>query len=176
MAVLGLAEQFLGARGVREPAHRLDVEVQFPRGGGAREPAGEAVLHLGVPRAGALRQPAGAPGQGGGFGRRSEHERRWPGLGWTGLGHSRGAQAVAVRGHGFPRRIAQVLPQVEPVGNLDRLRGSRADALGIRPGPVPAHRADLGVPAQPGGQGAGLAVGQHVHGPVSAHVDQDGVV
>jgi hypothetical protein len=31
-AVLGLAEQFLRARGVREPADRLDVQVQFPRG------------------------------------------------------------------------------------------------------------------------------------------------
>ena len=30
--------------------------------------------------------------------------------------------------------------------------------------------------AQPGGERAGIAVGQHVHGPVGAHVDQDGVV
>jgi hypothetical protein len=29
-AVLGLAEQLLLARGVREPAHRLDVEVELP--------------------------------------------------------------------------------------------------------------------------------------------------
>jgi len=33
--MLGLAEQFLRAGGVREPAHRLDIEVQLPRGGGA---------------------------------------------------------------------------------------------------------------------------------------------
>jgi hypothetical protein len=65
---------------------------------------------------------------------------------------------------------------VEPVGDLDRLRGSGADALGVRPGPVPAHRLDFGVPAQPGGERAGLAVGQHVHRLAGAHVDQDGVV
>jgi hypothetical protein len=35
---------------------------------------------------------------------------------------------------------------------------------------------DLGVPAQPCGQRAGLAVGQHVHRLVAAHVDQDRVV
>jgi hypothetical protein len=90
--------------------------------------------------------------------------------------HASGTQAVVVRGHGLPGRLAQVLPQVEPVGDLDRLRGPGADAVGIRAGPVPANGLDLGVLAQPGGEGAGLAVGQHVHRLVGVHVDQDGVV
>jgi hypothetical protein len=74
------------------------------------------------------------------------------------------------------RRLAQVLPQVEPVGDLDRLRGSGADAVGVHAGPVLAHSLDLGVLAQPGGERGGLAVGQHVHQLAGVHVDQDGVV
>jgi hypothetical protein len=81
-----------------------------------------------------------------------------------------------VSGHGLLGRLAQVLPQVEPVGNLDRLRGPGAYAVGIRAGPVPAYRLDLGVLTQPGGEGVGLAVGQHVHRLAGAHVDQDRVV
>lgn len=81
-----------------------------------------------------------------------------------------------MRGHGLLRRLAGVLPQVESVGNLNCLRGSGADALAIRTGPVPARRLDLGVPLQPGGQRAGHAIEQNVQGPVSAHVHQDGVV
>jgi hypothetical protein len=169
-AVLGFTEQFLGAGGVREPAHRLDVEVQLLRGRGAGEPAGEAFLHLGVAGAGALGQPVGSPGRGGGPGRRRGRLRD------SGLGLGGGAKAVVVRGDGLLRCLAQVLPQVEPVGDLDRLRGSGADAVGVRAGPVPADRVDLGVPAQPGGERAGLAVGQHVYRPVTVHVDQDGVV
>ena len=49
-------------------------------------------------------------------------------------------------------------------------------ALGIGAGPVPADDLHAGVVCQPPGQGAGLAVGQHVDGPVRVHVDQDGRV
>jgi hypothetical protein len=135
-------------------------------------------VHGGVPCAGALSEPAGRPGQARGPVRGQWHRRGRLRDGWLGrrLGLGRGAQAVVVRGDGLLRRLAHVLPQVEPVGDLDRLRGSGADALGVGPGPVSAHSLDLGVLLKPGRQRAGLAVGQHVHRLMGAHVDQDGVV
>jgi hypothetical protein len=126
--VLRLSEQFLRAGTVREPAHRLDVRVQLLRGCGAGEAAGEAFLYLGVAHAGALGQPVSAPGRGDRLGRRQRRRRGRFRLGRLGLGCG-GAQAVVVRGDGLLRCLAQVLPQVEPVGDLDRLRGSGADAL-----------------------------------------------
>jgi hypothetical protein len=86
-------------------------------------------VHLGVPRAGALGQPASATGRDGGLRLRHGRGRLLLGLGWLGLVRGGGAQAVVVRGHGFLRRLAQVLPQVEAVGNLDRLRGPGAYAV-----------------------------------------------
>jgi hypothetical protein len=65
---------------------------------------------------------------------------------------------------------------VKAVSDLDRVRGTVPEALGIGPGPVPAHDLHAGMLAQPGGQRAGLTAGQHVDGPAGAHVDQDGVV
>jgi hypothetical protein len=49
-------------------------------------------------------------------------------------------------------RLAQVGPQVEPVGDLFGLRRSKACAFAISAGSVPADDLDLGMSAQPGGQ------------------------
>jgi hypothetical protein len=45
--MLGLAGQILDARGVREPAHRLDVEAQRPRGSGLLREAINALRNSG---------------------------------------------------------------------------------------------------------------------------------
>ncbi len=42
-------------------------------------------------------------------------------------------------------RLAQVLPQVEPVGDLHRARCPRAGAVGVGAGAVPADHLDPGV-------------------------------
>jgi hypothetical protein len=94
-------------------------------------------VHGSVPCPGTLSQPAGARGRGGGVGRGQWHRRGR--LRGGRLGLDSGAQAVMVCGDGLLRCLAQVLPQVEPVGNLNRLRGSGADALGVRTGPLSLH-------------------------------------
>ena len=85
-------------------------------------------------------------------------------------------QVGAAGEDGLLYRVAQVLPQVEAVGHLDGVRCSLAGALGVGACPVPADDLHAGVVFQPLGQGGGLAVLQHVDGPVGVHVDQDGRV
>jgi hypothetical protein len=70
------------------------------------------------------------------------------------------------------RVLAQVVPQMPAVRDLDRLRGAVPDRLGIRPGPVPAHHLHLRVLLQPGRQRGGLPVRQHLHRPAGLHVHQ----
>ena len=77
----------------------------------------------------------------------------------TEIGASFGAQAVVVGGDGLAGCLAQVLPQVEAVSDLDRVRGAVPDALGVGSGPVPAHDRHAGMLAQPGGESAGLPAG-----------------
>ena len=85
-------------------------------------------------------------------------------------------QVRAAGDDGFLYRVAQVLPQVKAVRDLDGIRCALAGALGVGAGPVPADDLYAGVVAQPLGEGFGLAVFQHVDGPVRVHVDQDGGV
>ena len=51
--------------------------------------------------------------------------------------------------------IAQIAQQVEPVGNLDRLRSAGANAVGKGTGPVAGDDLDAGMRLQPGGDGLG---------------------
>ena len=55
-------------------------------------------------------------------------------------------------------RLPKVLQQVETVGNLPRLRGSYACALGIESGAVAADHFDLRMPFEPLGGGSGRTV------------------
>ena len=55
--------------------------------------------------------------------------------------------------------IAEIAQQVEPVGNLDRLRSPGANAVGIGAGPVAGDDLDAGMRLQPGGDGLGLRSG-----------------
>ena len=85
-------------------------------------------------------------------------------------------QAAAVPGHRFARVLAQVVPDMPPVGDLDRLRGALACAVGVGAGPVPADDLGPGMFLQPVGEGFGFAVAQQVNGPSGLDVDQDGAV
>lgn len=70
-------------------------------------------------------------------------------------------------------RFAQAVPQMPAITNLDRVRERVADGLGIGRRAIPAHDLYAGMGTQPGGQGLGLAVGQHVHALIRLDVDQD---
>ncbi len=68
--------------------------------------------------------------------------------------------------------VAEVLQQVPPVGDLDRVRCSLAGALGVAAASVAADDLNARVVAQPGGEGVGGAVGQNVDRPAGVHVEQ----
>jgi hypothetical protein len=51
-------------------------------------------------------------------------------------------------------RLAEVLEQMEAVGNLPGLWSSFACALGIESGAIPADHFDLGMPFEPLGGGS----------------------
>jgi hypothetical protein len=55
-------------------------------------------------------------------------------------------------GHAALHRLAEVLPQVEAVGDLHRLRRAGPRTLRVGAGAVPADHLDPGVGAQPGRQ------------------------
>jgi hypothetical protein len=97
------------------------------------------------------------------------------GLRVTGLGGGF-SQVGAAGDDGFRYRGAQVLPYVKAVGHLDGVRCSLPGALGVGAGPVAADDLHAGVVFQPLGESVGLAVVQHVDGPVGVHVNQDGRV
>src|SRR5690606_28336813 len=92
------------------------------------------------------------------------------------LVRSRFGEVGAVGDHGFLDRLAEVVPQVPAVGDLDRVGCPVADGLGVGTGPVPAHDLHPGVFPQPGGDGLLLPVGQHVDRAAGGDVDEDGRV
>jgi hypothetical protein len=55
------------------------------------------------------------------------------------------AQATVVSGDGLLDLFGQVVPQVPPVGDLDRLRRPRTGALGVRASTIPTHHLRAGV-------------------------------
>jgi len=70
----------------------------------------------------------------------------------------------------------QVVPQVPAVGDLDGVRGTGADAVGVGASPVPADDYDFGTAPQPRCDRVRGAVGQQVDGGAGGHVDDDGAV
>ena len=87
-----------------------------------------------------------------------------------------GQAAAAVRGGGLGGPLAQVVPQVPAVGDLDRAGGALAGAFGVGAGPVPADHRGPGMSLQPALQGGGLPVREQVDDLPGGHVDQDGAV
>jgi hypothetical protein len=70
----------------------------------------------------------------------------------------------------------EVVPQMPAIGDLHRIRGAVAGALGIRAGPVAADHLCARVRLEPVGQWPGVAAGQDVDGLAGGGVDQDGGV
>jgi hypothetical protein len=67
--------------------------------------------------------------------------------------------------------LREVLPQVEPVGDLDRIRCPGARAVGVGAGAIPADDLDAGVRGQPVRQRLGIAPLQHVERRAGLAVD-----
>jgi len=81
------------------------------------------------------------------------------------------SQASAVGGDAPLGCPGEVLPQVEPVGNLDRARGASARTVGVGAGAVPADHLHTGMGRQPVSQQLGLAALQQFQGaPVSQSI------
>ena len=88
-----------------------------------------------------------------------------------------GVAQLAGMGHEHQfQRLGQVLQQVEAVRHLHRPGSAAAGALGIGAGAVTGDDLHTGVGAQPGGERAGLAVGQQRHRAAALEVHQHGAV
>ncbi len=76
----------------------------------------------------------------------------------------------------FADGLAEVVPQVPAVGDLDGVRQRAADRFGIGARAVPAHDLHSGMGSQPGLQNIGRAAGQDVDPLAGLGVDQHGGV
>jgi hypothetical protein len=94
-------------------------------------------------------------------------------VGWLGLG---GAKAVAVTSHATLNSLAQVLPEVKPVRDLHRVRGSETSSLGVGPGAVSAYHLHPGMRSQPVRQGLSVSARQQLQRCAGLAVDQYGAV
>jgi hypothetical protein len=81
-----------------------------------------------------------------------------------------------VAGHRLLHVLGQVVPQVPPVGHLDRRRRAGAGAMGVAAGAVSADHRHTRVLAQPGRERVGFPVWQQVDRMMGVQVDQYGAV
>jgi hypothetical protein len=72
--------------------------------------------------------------------------------------------------------LGHVLPQVEPVGDLDRVRCPGPGSVGVRAGAVSADDLDPRVGGQPVGQGLGVASFEEVQRGAGLDVDDQRAV
>ena len=68
--------------------------------------------------------------------------------------------------------LADVAEQVPSIGDLDGVRGTLADAVGVGTGTIAGDDLDARPVTQPGGDGSSLAIGQEIDHPVCLEVDQ----
>jgi hypothetical protein len=147
----------------------VPAPAQVPGDRSQAVPVGQQGVHRGVAAAGAVGCTTSQLGDVG------VRDRRGRFLLYLGVGFG-GAQTASVTGHAPLDGFAQVLPQVEPVGDLHRVRRSGTGALGIRSRPVPADHVHAWVRAQPVTQPVGIAAGQQVQRLTGFAVDQHGAV
>jgi hypothetical protein len=128
----------------------MPAPAKVPSDGAQTMPLGEQAVHQRMVASGALGEPPH---------RRCllSGRRRSRLLGLLGCGR---AQAVAVAGNAALGRLGQVLPQVEPVGDLHGVGGAQAGAFGVGSRAVSANDLHAGVAGQPLGQRRGLAAGE----------------
>src|ERR1700722_15639745 len=159
----GGGEDLVGARGAGVEADGGAGQPGVPGDRGGRVALGEQLPDLLVAFADAAGQglvrpgPRGGPGGGGGGGL---------------------FQAAAVPAGGLLHLLAEVVPQVPAVGDLERAGGAAGGAGGVAAGPVAAdHRGrGAGAASQPAGQDVAVAARQQVDDLVRFHVHQDGGV
>jgi hypothetical protein len=72
--------------------------------------------------------------------------------------------------------LGQVLPQVEPVGDLDRARRPGAGPVRVRPRPISAEHLDAGVNREPVGERPGVAALDQVERRAGLDVDEQRAV
>ena len=160
----GLHQQPAGAGLGGEPAHGLPVQAQdaggLPLGAAFAQElvdggmALEGTRYQGPLAAAHVPQPVRLGGRrGGGLAGRCAV---------CGPGVRSAGEAAAVRGDRLLRVLAQVVPQVPAVRDLDSERRAGRSAIGICAGPVPADDFRAGTGLQPLLQRGGLAVGQQV--------------
>lgn len=97
---------------------------------------------------------------------------RWFLIGGWRLGWELGQVGAMGTDRGFDRS-AQVVPQMPPVSDFDRLRRALAGAFGVTAGPVAADHLHAGMLTQPGGEDLAGAAVQDIDGPVGGRVDED---
>jgi hypothetical protein len=92
-------------------------------------------------------------------------------------GRGRGiGQAGAVGSGALLDGLGEVLPQVEPVGDLDRLRRPGPGPVRVRSRPVSADDLDAGVSGEPVREGPGVAAFQEVERGAGLDVDEQRAV
>lgn len=88
----------------------------------------------------------------------------------------KGPQAATVLGDRPLGGLAQVVPEMPPVRDLDGLRGAGGGTFGEERRPVPAHDFDTRPVGEPGRQAGRFPVRQQVDGTAGLHVDEEGAV
>ena len=163
--------EFLPGGGAVEPLDGVQAPAQVA--GDLAEPAsfGAQLVDQRVVPPGALGVLPGGVGLPGGF-------RFWQGRALLlrgGRGRRLG-QAGAVGGDALLDGLGEVLPQVEPVGDLDRVRRPGPGSVRIRPRAVPADHLDPGVGGQPVGKRLGVAAFEEVERGAGLDVDEQRAV
>ena len=85
-------------------------------------------------------------------------------------------EAVFVPGDASLDGLGEVLPQMEPVRDLDRVRCAGAGCFGIGAGAVPADDLRFSMLGEPLGQRRGVTARQQVNDPAVLAVEQNGAV
>ena len=170
----GFGQQVLGAGGAGEPAHCFLGQPELPHDRFDALALGPQRLYCLIPLAdapdqrGILEPLVCRGGRGLAQIRFRRRLRRWLWLGFF--------QAATVAGHRLVHVLGEVVPQMPPVGDLDRPRCTGPGAVGICSRAVPADHLGARMGAQPAGERLCFPVGQQVHWPVRAHVHQHAAI
>jgi len=90
---------------------------------------------------------------------------------------ARGPAHSAAAAVGSPlQRVAEVAQQVPPISDLLCLGRALAHTLGVDAGAVAGDHLHAWMPAKPGGDRLGAAVGQQIDHPLALEVADDGAV
>jgi hypothetical protein len=160
------AQQFLDGGGAGRPANGAAGQVQVPGDGFEAAAVAQRGVDFGVTapvlglqqtdRTGPVAARRGdRPG-------RCGRINRWCGRGRA--GGERVPDAAQVTGHGLLHLLGDVVPQVPPVSDLDRLQRTGHRGFGVRAAPVSADHLDLRMHGQPCRDGGGFPVGSRSTG------------